>query len=347
MIHFNSEDGKALLTDFGIGFSNITPLNDLLSYADLAEKYALNFWLNEGYHNRSAIVIMTAIATRTRKIKLGLGIVSPILRHPYLIAMEAATIDELSNGRLRLGLGLAASGAAKHNIDVSKIEPIERMSEAAGIIRKLIAGESVLSTKFYEAGPGGAKLSFKPLRSSIPLYLGAMHSGMLRLAGENFDGAILNYACPIPYVEYAMRYIREGVKERKVKTKLSVSAMVLLSVAESRSDAFEASRRYLPHYLSRMYPITAKYAGVTEKEISPVLEALKSSRHDEAIAEVPDSVIRKLTISGTPSDCITELLKYSEAGVNEIIAEQILGPKPNEALGLIANEIVAKLVRSS
>ena len=333
-----------MLSDFGIGFSNLTPTNELLRYAELAERFGLGFWLNEGYHNRSSVVLMSAVATMTKKVKLGLGILSPVLRHPFLIAMEAATLDELSGGRLVIGLGLSASGASKHNIDVSKIQPVERMRDSAEIIRKLISGESVFSTRFYETGKNGVKLSFKPLRSQIPLYLGAMHKEMLRLAGECFDGAILNYACPLPYLEYAMRQISEGEKRRKVKTKLKVSAFVLLSVAEKSSEAYDTSRRYLTHYLTRIYPITAKFAGVAPEEIEPVLNAIKESRREEAISLVSDELVRKLTISGTPSECVDELKKYVKVGIDEIIAEQIMGPCPPRAIEMIATEVVPKLI---
>ncbi len=335
-----------MLTKLGIGFSNSTPISDLLDYALLAEQYYLSFWLNEGYHNRSAPVVMAAIASRTKTLELGLGIVSPVLRHPFIIAMEAGAIDEISGGRLILGLGLAAAGAKRHKIDVRTIHPTEVMTESAWIIRRMIAGEAVTSTKSFQTLEEGIKLGFRPPRREIPLYLGAMNPRMLELGGELFDGVLLNYACPLSYAKFAIEHVIRGSKKRK-RASPPVAAFLLISVAERQGDAMEASRRYLPHYLSRAYPISLRYANVSEAEASPVIEALKKSDHERAVSEVTDDLIAKLTISGTPDYCVREILKYSDAGVDQIIAEQILGPSPREAIEMIGKEIAPKVVSRS
>jgi 5,10-methylenetetrahydromethanopterin reductase len=336
-----------MLEGFGIGFSNITPIASLIAYAELAEHNNLSFWLNEGYHNRSSIVIMSAIAARTRRINLGLGIVSPIIRHPYLIAMDAATLDELSGGRLILGLGIAVSGAKRHGIDLQKARPLETMREVAHILRKLIAGETVSSTLIFPSPKEGVKLGFVPIRKKIPLFLGAMHPKMLQLGGELFDGVLLNYACPLDYVKFAMAHIKEGSKKRQIASQLQVSAFTLLSVAATHDAAIEASRNYLPHYLARAYPITLKYAKISQSEIAPVVEELRKSDKKRASSLVTDDMIRKLTISGTPEECINEIRKFSDAGVNEIIAEQIIGPEPIQSIELIAKEVVPQVVKIS
>ncbi|MHB8565840.1 MAG: LLM class flavin-dependent oxidoreductase [Nitrososphaerales archaeon] len=335
-----------MLTKLGIGFSNSTPLRDLYDYSLLAEQNDLSFWLNEGYHNRSSIVVMSSIAARTHTLELGLGIVSPLLRHPFIIAMEAGALDELSEGRLTLGLGIAASGAKRHNINVGSVHPVKTMEESARVIREMIEGKTVTSDLF-PAQKEGVKLGFRPPRSRIPLYLGAMHSKMLELGGEFFDGVLLNYACPLSYARFALEHIRSGSEKRRMASGSSspqVVAFLLLSIAEKHDLALEASRKYLPHYLSRAYPITLKYAGVSEKETAPVLEALKNDDHKIATSKVSDELIAKLTISGTAEECITEIRKYADIGIDQVIAEQIMGPVPNESIEILGKEIAPRLV---
>lgn len=333
-----------MLTKFGIGFSNSTPLLNIFEYSDLAEKYGLTFWLNEGYYNRSSTVLMSAIAARTKYLELGLGIVSPVLRHPFLIAMEAGTLDELSQGRLSLGVGLAASGAKRQNIDVRASHPFELMRDSADIIRRLIAGETVTSTKMFQTSTEGVKLGFDCRRKEIPLFLGAMHRQMLELGGELFDGVLLNYACPLSYAKFAVDCIKRGARNRKINSALQIIAFLLLSVAEKHEDAVEASRKYLPRYLQRAYEITLDYARVSQEEIEPVLTALRHSSVSNATSLVSDEVVSKLTISGTPEECIKEIRKFSESGVNQVIAEQILGPDPKTAIEIIGNEIAPKII---
>jgi 5,10-methylenetetrahydromethanopterin reductase len=334
-----------LIKKFGIGFSNTTPLHDILEYSELAEKNGLSFWLNEGYHNRSSPVLMSAIASRTKYLELGLGIVSPVLRHPFLVAMDAGTLDEISHGRLSLGIGLAASGAKRQNIDVLSLHPVELMRDSAHIIRELIAGETVTSTKMFRASSEGVKLGFDCTRKVIPLYLGAMHRQMLELGGRLFDGVLLNYACSLAYAKFAIDCIKQGARNREINSPLDILAFILISIAEKHDNAIEASKKYLPHYLQRAYPISLDYAGVTREEISPILEALRHPGSASKVTSlVSDELVSKLTISGTPEECTKDIRKFSDAGVNQVIAEQIMGPDPKRAIELIGSEVAPKFV---
>ena len=170
---------------------------------------------------------------------------------------------------------------------------------------------------------------------------------MLELGGELFDGVLLNYSCPLPYANFAIEQIRRGSKNRKLSSEVQIIAFLLISVADRHDDALEASRKYLPHYLSRAYPIILSYANVSDKETEPVLSALKNSDHKKAISEVSDELIAKLTISGTPEECTNEIRKYADAGVNQVIAEQIMWPVPEKAIEMLGGDVSPKLVVES
>lgn len=334
-----------MISKFGIGFNNSVSIDTILGYGRQAEKYDLMFWLNEGYYNRSSTVVMSALAVNSRTLELGLGVVSPLLRHPFNIAMEAATLDELSNGRLTLGLGIAASGARKHNIDAKSEHPVSLMRESATIIRALLDGQKARESKLFPAQKDGVQLGFKPIGHKIPLFLGAMNPQMLKLGGKFFDGVIFNYPCPLPYVRFAMEHVREGMKtgESGVRPP-QIVAFQLVSVNEEHRLAMDESKKYLPHYLSRAYPITLKYAGVSNEEIAPIIKALQNGEHDDAASLVSDELVEKLTISGTPEECIKEISKYSELGIDQMVAELIEGRDSQKAIETVGKTIAPSVL---
>src|ERR1044071_9577047 len=104
--------------NIGVGTDGAASMSETVELAKRAEALEFqSFWLSEGYHSRSAIVRATLIAAATSKIKNGLGILSPHTKHPALLAMEAASLDEIVRDRVILGVGRVLNGLRKHAID--------------------------------------------------------------------------------------------------------------------------------------------------------------------------------------------------------------------------------------
>ena len=133
----------------GFAIAPFASAEETLRYAILAEKYGLTgFWLGEGFHGRSATALLSAVAVQTQKIQLGTAIIGVYARHPGLIAMEAATIDELSHGRFNLGLGVNVTSLVKHGLTQSAStakdqKPYAAMKDSFEIIRGLLSGKAV------------------------------------------------------------------------------------------------------------------------------------------------------------------------------------------------------------
>src|SRR5882757_6367537 len=93
---------------FGVSLQNDRPIEETLAHARVAEELGFaELWTNENGHNRGIFTQASFMAAATTRVGIGLGIVNPFHRHPSAIAMEAATLDEASGGRLRLGIGAA------------------------------------------------------------------------------------------------------------------------------------------------------------------------------------------------------------------------------------------------
>src|SRR5678816_4336091 len=126
----------------GLGIDGTTSMAETLTLAKEADALGFHsFWLSEGYHSRSAVVRATVVATSTRRIRIGLGILSPHTKHPALLAMDAASLDEVARGRVILGVGTVLNALRKHALERTGATQV--VKEAVEITKRFLSGESV------------------------------------------------------------------------------------------------------------------------------------------------------------------------------------------------------------
>jgi len=340
------EEMKKGFKDFGIGFSAMLPVSQIVNYARLVEAEGIRtFWIAESHHYRSGTTVATAVSEATEKINVGLGIINPWTRHPTLIAMETATLDEISKGRIILGLGAARAAIIKHEITTS---PILAMRECIEIVRRMLGGKKVTyEGKVFRLADVGSHLGFKPLRTNVPIYLAAEGKRMLQLAGEMSDAVLLTSVITPPYLKFAIRNIEEGARSAGRKlSDIKICSYLLLSTSRDFDSAEEAVKGYVAYYAANVEPIMLRYAEVSEEETKPIKDAYRKGGMEEASRLVKSDLIRKLAIAGTPEDCRERLKKYSDSGLQVPIPYHILGPDREEAIKLIAREIFPELLES-
>ena len=159
--------------EFGVGFENLHS-REFAAHARRAEEMGFGtFWVPEDPFYRGAFTVASAIACNTSKIKIGLGIVNPYLRHPALTAMEFAALDEISDGRAILGIGAGLKDWIEGRLKIPYTKPTAAMRETIEIIRRFFRGEEVTyAGKVFQTER--IKLSFKPVRTENPIYLGIL-----------------------------------------------------------------------------------------------------------------------------------------------------------------------------
>ncbi|HEY2768453.1 MAG TPA: LLM class flavin-dependent oxidoreductase, partial [Solirubrobacteraceae bacterium] len=142
---------------------------------------------------RESLTVVTAYALATREIRVGTGVVPIYTRTPATMAQTAATIDELSGGRLTLGLGVSHRPVVEgwHGQTIDR--PVREMREYASIVRAILRGEDPPPS---EKWPTGFHLVGLDPRPQLPIYVAALSPAMLRLAGETADGVMLWLCCP-------------------------------------------------------------------------------------------------------------------------------------------------------
>jgi alkanesulfonate monooxygenase SsuD/methylene tetrahydromethanopterin reductase-like flavin-dependent oxidoreductase (luciferase family) len=201
---------------------------------------------------RESLTVVTAYAMRTQRIRVGTGVVPIYTRTPATMAQTAATIDDLSDGRLTLGLGVSHRPVVEgwHGQTIDR--PVAEMREYVGIVRAILRGEAP-PTAAADAPAvkwrTGFQLSGLEPRPELPIYLAALSPGMLRLAGEIADGVIL-WLCTPPYIrDVVLPTVREG-RERAGKPLegFDIVPAVPAAAVEDPAVAHASMRRELIPY---------------------------------------------------------------------------------------------------
>jgi 5,10-methylenetetrahydromethanopterin reductase len=331
--------------NLGLGVDGTTSTMETLALAKEAD--ALGFhslWLSEGYHSRSAIVKATLIASSTTRIRIGLGILSPHTKHPALLAMEAASLDEVARDRVILGVGTVRNALRKHAIEGAGASQV--VKEAVELIKGFLSGQPVQykGARFKIPFPG-SRLDFDPPRD-LPIYIGATGPAMLTLAGQYADGMLFNYPCTPSFIEYAMPFIDEGLRRSGRSEKdFAIAAYLLVAVDEDEKRALDSTRRFLAQKLPTRHSQMLRQAGVTTEEIALVKDNIERFGLEKAASELSESLLRKVTIAGTPDQVAEGLKQFLGSGLKLPIIWEIIGPNRAHSLSLLATKVMEKVVQ--
>ncbi len=269
---------------------------------------------------RESLTVLTAYALATSKIRVGTGVVPIYTRTPATMGQTAATIDELSNGRLTLGLGVShrivVEGWHGQSID----RPVREMREYASIVRAIVRGEDPpkgekWSTSFHLAG-------LEP-RPELPIYIAALSPAMLRLAGEIGDGVLL-WLCSPQYIEdVVIPEVTRG-RERAGKTLegFDIVPAVPAALVEDPSEAFAAMRReLLPYFGLPFYRAMLERSGF-ESDIAAYDAA--GGDVDAMQTAISEGFLEALTAVGDEAAVHAGLDRYRSSGATS----PCLGPIP-------------------
>ena len=194
---------------FSVRLNNDLPVRQTVALAQAAERAGFDqFWLSDDLFLRSATVMLAVIARDTERIHIGSGIFNPYTLNPAQIAMNAATLDELSGGRFCLGLA-AGAGEFLNWVGIEQDRPLTAVVETIQVLRQLLAGERAPLDGHFLRWTDSAWLRFTPPRKDLPIYLGAMSPRMLQAIGTHADGG-LPLLFPPEHYAWVMSQISQG-----------------------------------------------------------------------------------------------------------------------------------------
>jgi len=204
-------------------------------------------WVTHGL-GRDSFLVLAAYGAATSRIRLGNGVVPIYPRHPVTMAQAALTLSEMTGGRFRLGIGVSHAASMEDMLGLRVVEPLNAMREYVAVLRGALGDGADFSGRHYRARWAMAVPRRPP---APPIYLAALSTKMLELAGEIADGAIL-WLCPPEYVRtVAVPAIARG-RRRAGRTLdgFEIVAAVPLAVTDDRGAALSAFRAELVRYAS-------------------------------------------------------------------------------------------------
>jgi len=266
-----------------------------------------SFWMPEAWE-REAFTTLTELAGHTERIHLGTGIINVFSRSPALIAMSAATIDEISGGRFRLGLGTSGARVIEdfHGVPFSK--PLTRMRETIRIVRALLSGEALdFKGECFELHR--FKLGFKPMRADIPIYVAGLSPKSLHQIGEVADGWLPTH-WPRAKLGDGVAQIRAAAEgSTRDPDQIEIAPFVNVIVSDDLKKARNQARLPLAYYVGGMgdyYHDSLSRLGFAD-EADRIRELWQAGKPKSAIAAVSDELVDSIAICGSIENCRTRL----------------------------------------
>ena len=299
----------------GINPSSLFNTQDILEFAKLLDNrpQVNSIWIPESW-GREAFVMLGAIASLTSKIKLGTSIVSMFSRSPATTAMAASTLDNISKNRTIIGIG-ASTPILAENWHGTKFEyPLKRMKEYVTCFKIISSGETInFDGNFFKLK--NMKIMHPSSRKKIPVFLGAVNSGMIKLATDIADGTIL-YLRPFNELKETVQHIR-SVTSKKSKN-FEISSVFITAISNRYPElARRRSAKTLAFYVAvgKYYSEFLSSHGF-KNEVEQISNDYLTNGIENISKFVTDYMLDSLTICGTVEDCIRSLKRFVSCGIS-------------------------------
>jgi 5,10-methylenetetrahydromethanopterin reductase len=286
-----------------------------IDLAKAAEANGLSsVWFAENPLERGVLPALAACAANTSRIELGVGVWNPYLRHPAQIAMDISALDELSNGRMALGIG-SGQAAPIEKLGIDNTRPLGALEDCFATVRALLRGETV----------GGVKLSYAA-RPDIPLLMAARGPRTLELCGRIADGLIVSNMCPPGFARHAATAARAK----------RVVQYVPCSVGPDRAQAIAAMKPVLAGLLKSFWGLAQRVPAARTS-----LVACSGIPETDFAAGTPDErFLEAFTVTGDTDDCRRRVAVYREAGVTDLVLT-FVGAEPARDMAYLLRAVGA------
>jgi alkanesulfonate monooxygenase SsuD/methylene tetrahydromethanopterin reductase-like flavin-dependent oxidoreductase (luciferase family) len=260
---------------------------------------------------RDALTTLAHYAANSDRVALGTGVTPIYTRTPANMAQAAASVDEISGGRLRLGVGVSHRPVVEGWYGQTIDKPLAETREYVAILRAIFAGEDPPAGAKWQTG---FRLTM-PVRADLPVYVSGLQPKMLELTGEIADGVIL-WLCNPNYIrDVVVPQVRKG-REKAGKTLdgFDIVAAVPSAVVEDPAAAYAAMRKdLLPYFGLPFYRAMLDKSGFGD-DIARFDEAAGSGDPEAMGNAISDEFLQVLTAVGTEEEVRAGVQRYVDAG---------------------------------
>lgn len=317
---------------------------ECVEYAVAADQSGFSTcWFAENAFVRGILPAAAACVVATKRIAIGAGVFNPFSRHPTMMAMEVAALDEMSNGRTSLSIG-AGIGSAVQKIGMDASKPVVALRDTLAIVRPMLQGEKVNHVgKAFSAE--NVRLDFQS-RPDIPIFLAGRGDLTLRLCGESADGLLISNMCSRDFAANAARTVNEARKAADRGGAAVIVQYMPCAVSEDRGIARAAGRRAVGEMVPGFWALSKKVNSAKEGLIAGT--QIEPTEFEQAAAAISagsdpaevlnDKFTDAFSLTGTPEECLAQAEKYAVAGISEL-ALTFDGPTALEQIRLLGSAL--------
>ncbi len=300
---------------------SIEELKDLAVAAEKANFHSV--WATELY--RTPFQQLSAVAPVTSKIKLGTAVALAFVRSPLVTSITSLDLDEISSGRLILGLG---TGAKRTNENFHGVfygdRPVARIRECVGLIREILyrahtGNEIVFEGQFYRVNTRGYKRAFEPVRKNIPIFVAGIGSNMVGAAAEIADGYMGHVVCSLEYIKKVVSpSLAQTLEKHRGSGDFTKCSIITCAVSHDWERAREAARATIAFYATvKAYDPPFRLHGFTG-EVKGIRDAFRRKDVRAMIKGVSDEMVEAFAVVGDAEHCrerVDEYRKYVDLPV--------------------------------
>ncbi len=297
-----------------------------ISYADVAEiaRHAEDggfdgIYFVERIGHNDALAAAQVAATATTALTVGTNIVNGYMRIPSHLAAQAMAVDEISDGRLVLGIGASHSGRVKA-LGLTWRPAVEYLSDTTRVLRAAFAG----------AARDGSSLG-RNARHPIPIHWAAVATESIVAAGAEADG-LMKFLAPLPRIAEARRIFEDAVRDAGASPgSKPVSLLTPVFLSDDRAAAYDAARSYLAFYAAM--PLYKKIFAASGFDAEVAAIRAEDPTDLGAIAgHLSEAMLDAILVVGSASRCRERLAEFAEAGIDDpLLSPQAVGGSVRDA----------------
>ena len=300
----------------GLNWQGEFDLDQVIEDAKVADEAGIEQLNIAEAWGRDALTLLAVIARETTNIKLGTGIINNFSRSPGAIAQHFATLDELSNGRMVIGLGSSGPQVIEHFHGIKFEKPLTRIKEYTEIINIIMSGEPLNYDGDIYQLKRGFTLRFNPLRNHIPIHIASVTPKSVRQTAEIADGWI-----PIffpkeqwePQLSAFYDYVREAGRDR---TAIDVRNPSGITVTDNPERVRMGTAANAAFYIARMGDFYYEHfsrMGYAD-EANAVRRAWEDGGSAAGAAALPEDLVNSLGVAGSVGECVDFIEEATDAG---------------------------------
>lgn len=274
---------------------------------ELADLGYTDIWSAEA-DGADAFTPLTLAAAWEPRLRLGTAIVPAYTRAPACFAQSVASLADAAPGRFAIGIGSSSNVIVERWNGVPFVDPYHKVRDVVRFLRDALSGEKV--AKSYDTFEiQGFRLGIRP-EQAPPILVAALREGMLRLAGREADGAIINWLSAED-----VRTVADVVHGAAGGEPREIVARIFVCPSENADVVRQGAKFAIAAYLNvPVYAAFHEWLGRGEA-LAPMWEAWKAGDRKAAVAAIPDSVVDELFVHGSPEACRERIQSYVDNGV--------------------------------